>query len=929
MEAEAAEEEARAEAERRRMEEEERMRAEEERRRMEEEERMRLEAEAAEAERMAAEKARMDARDAAASDAKALLDASEFDAAIEVVNNAIAADAALADDDMLVSLRAEAIQRKADGVAARKMEAENRELNFLLTRAKTEVNQGSFASAIKTLNYGLELFPGNAELTSLLNQVNATVAKRNAGSNSDIEAPLSNTIEEFEREAESIFQDAQAKYDNKQYSESAEAYRKLLELIDISPYKKQLRDRYEAKAKAGLNSASSAVARERERNNAELSLTEKRLQELKEAADQKRRQDQIVELWRQVLFNMEVKRFNDAEDLVRTILDIDPNFRAARELQSQIQELRLQNIRRDTYERKMQGWRNAIIQIREAMTPNTDIVTYPTGALVRRIVERRNYLPDFAALDPGEVRMRNALEATVMSLESDPDSEDNKLTLREAIANIASKSNVHILFAGNDDTQTLSEEVLNINVQNLSARKVLSILQDTLQFEEVYSENVLFIRAEGSGDEADEARKRREVVTRVHDVRDITYQLKDFPGPVLNLRSQDETLSISPPREVEEVGTDEIIEFVMGGVRGEEFWAAPNVVHQFGGQLVVTAAPVVQAEVRDFLREMRAAAGLMVAMEARFIEITDNYLSDFGIDFRGLGGPSAVPNQANLILEDITGLPEDNAGGAFDNGSLGVPQLNPSAGIFFNNDNPQGNVNFNRDIRGRFENIFDNALGNQLSDAGGLAMQVAIFHNLTQINMVIRAVQKRGRGQTLVAPRLSAYNTQRSNIAIINQIPYIEDFQPQTAAGAGIANPIMDTILDGVVLEVVPTISNDRRFITLEVQPTIAELVFPIPTFVTTLGPTSAVTIQIPELRLQSARTTVRIPDGGAIVIGGLKTARDIDRESGTPILSDLPLIGVLFRRKGRSLEQSNLVIVIKANVIDLSDEELREPGYN
>src|SRR5690606_28456900 len=143
---------------------------------------------------------------------------------------------------------------------------------------------------------------------------------------------------------------------------------------------------------------------------------------------------------------------------------------------------------------------------------------------------------------------------------------------------------------------------------------------------------------------------------------------------------------------------------------------------------------------------------------------------------------------------------------------------------------------------------------------GGLAMQVAIFQDLTQINMVIRAVQKKSKGRTLIAPRLSAFNTQRANIAIINQIPYIQDFQVQAALSSSIANPILDTILDGIVMEVRPTVSNDRRFITMEVQPTIAELVFPIPTFVTTLGPTSAVTIQIPELKIQSAKTTVRVP---------------------------------------------------------------------
>ena len=41
---------------------------------------------------------------------------------------------------------------------------------------------------------------------------------------------------------------------------------------------------------------------------------------------------------------------------------------------------------------------------------------------------------------------------------------------------------------------------------------------------------------------------------------------------------------------------------------------------------------------------------------------------------------------------------------------------------------------------------------------------------------------------------------------------------------------------------------------------------------------------------------------------------------------SDIPLLGILFKRQGRDKEQFNLVIVIHARVVDLNDEELRQP---
>ena len=69
-----------------------------------------------------------------------------------------------------------------------------------------------------------------------------------------------------------------------------------------------------------------------------------------------------------------------------------------------------------------------------------------------------------------------------------------------------------------------------------------------------------------------------------------------------------------------------------------------------------------------------------------------------------------------------------------------------------------------------------------------------------------------------------------------------------------------------------PTVSNDRKYITLQLKPTVATLTRPIPPFTTSLGAfTTPVTIQTPELRVEQAATTVRVPDGGTLLMGGLK----------------------------------------------------------
>ncbi|MCA9317932.1 MAG: hypothetical protein KDB73_20775, partial [Planctomycetes bacterium] len=151
----------------------------------------------------------------------------------------------------------------------------------------------------------------------------------------------------------------------------------------------------------------------------------------------------------------------------------------------------------------------------------------------------------------------------------------------------------------------------------------------------------------------------------------------------------------------------------------------------------------------------------------------------------------------------------------------------------------------------------------------------------------------------------------------------IQDFDVEVAQTSFIADPIVGIIQDGLTLDVRPTVSNDRRYITLELQPTVARLRRPIGTFTTFLGSSFApVTIGLPELRLQQARTTVRLPDQGTILIGGLKEIRTVDQSSETPFLGKLPLLSFLFSRKGRSDEVSHLMIIVKATITDLREQE-------
>lgn len=796
------------------------------------------------------------------------------------------------------------------------------EYRWLLDRATTARQEQRFEDAENYLERAIALYPDDPkeEATSMLDEVRVSLSKpaKVAPRWGDIPEAAQ---QEFELEAERAYKSATEAERSGNWEEAIREWERLERLVKFAPYGAELKNKYDTPARAGLHRARIELQKSRKELEDEALRRERRMRDLAAQAEEERRKEEIVELWRQAIFNVELRRFKTAEEIVDRILYLDPQFSKAEGLKRDIQDRKLLELDRMSFENRIAGYQEALRQMREDRVPQTEIIRYPTGLLAERIRARRQRQNDAIRMDPKLQQIQNILSSKTIDFPYEG------WTLQDAIKDIRRRANIN-LDLSKDVRESVGEDEIGTSLDGeLPVGAGLNIILGDFDLRTDFRNGVLFVVSE------DATPDPSTLVTSVHDVRDLVFNIAEFAGPRLRLKGADNDDGPPITYPDEEGRTFEDAEAIVDMVTealGDDNWDEPFSMMAFGkGYLVVTHTSQMQAELRGFLDELREVAGLMVNMEVRFISVEDDYLSDFGIDFRGNGGPAAVPNQADTSLEDVTSGAEDFAGGAFDNNAGGIATANPTSGIFFNSQDPNDPpVNFNQDIRGRFEHIFDNSLGNVLTSTGGFSMQFAFFENLTQINAVIHAVQKRKKARILTAPRLSAFNTQRANITIVNQIPYVRDFSLDTATTAAIANPVMDTILDGMVLDVKPTISNDRRFITVEVQPTVAELTLPIPTFTTTLGPTSAVTIQIPEIQLQTVQTTVRVPDGGAVVIAGLKTVRETWFESGVPILSDIPLLGVLFRRQGRNKEQFNLVIVLHARVIDLNDEELHRPGW-
>lgn len=419
------------------------------------------------------------------------------------------------------------------------------------------------------------------------------------------------------------------------------------------------------------------------------------------------------------------------------------------------------------------------------------------------------------------------------------------------------------------------------------------------------------------------ARAFNNLVIWPHDVRDLIALLNDFTPPkITEIRLPDgeyndeepvfggvgeEPIPIYNPDNLETLIQQNVAPGTWdGSVEGVS-------IRLQNGLLFVRHTPKVQNEVIDFLEGLRTYTSSMVTIEARFITITKDYLQEIGVDWRGAGGD---PDSLDLVvLDDVTSALEDNASNALDNDGPGLPSgadTNPSAGFYFN----EGG---DGDVRARTENVLG-AYGQRLGVAGGLTMQLAFLDDL-QYNMIIRAVNKRQHAEELTATTLSAQNTQRAYATMLNQITYVQDFDVEVALASIIADPIVGVVSDGIVLDVRPTISQDRRYILLELRPTVATLLRPMPEFTSSLaGLTTPVTLQLPELQVASANTTAVVPDGGSIVLGGLKKLFNLDQRSEIPFLGDIPVLSLLFKTEGETSENQDVILVIRATITDANE---------
>lgn len=194
-------------------------------------------------------------------------------------------------------------------------------------------------------------------------------------------------------------------------------------------------------------------------------------------------------------------------------------------------------------------------------------------------------------------------------------------------------------------------------------------------------------------------------------------------------------------------------------------------------------------------------------------------------------------------------------------------------------------------------------LGSSVSDA---VLKIVGIGGIRDLETTLRAAASRGEVSIMSRPSVIAANNERAEILVGSQRPFV-----QVSRSLATDSPSRDQVVQykdvGTKLIIRPTISTDG-YVMLEVTQEVN-------------AATNETAFDAPVISTRSLQTRLLLKDGQTVVIGGLTDRQRDITQSGTPILSSIPLIGGLFGRTSRRTTETELYLFITPHVLKTDED--------
>jgi general secretion pathway protein D len=350
--------------------------------------------------------------------------------------------------------------------------------------------------------------------------------------------------------------------------------------------------------------------------------------------------------------------------------------------------------------------------------------------------------------------------------------------------------------------------------------------------------------------------------------------------------------------------------------------------------LVISQTQAVHEEIADLLEQLRRLQDLQVTIEVRFIRLNDSFFERIGIDF-------------DMNIEDRTiGTADIVPGGVFENGrqSATVGLQQPAGVNIFPNFTTDLDIPFRQDSFTLTQLV---PFGGPV--AGGANFGFAILSDIEAF-FLIEAAQGDRRTNVLNAPKVTLFNGQQAFVADAVSQPFVIGVIPVVGEFVAAQQPVIVVLNEGTMMTIQAVVSDDRRYVRLTVVPfftqigDVKEFTFEGSSSSSSSSSSTdddddgknesseeseeatrtGVTVQLPAFQFISVVTTVSVPDGGTVLLGGIKRLSEGRNEFGVPLLSKVPYINRLFRNIAIGRETDSLMMMVTPRIIIQEEEEER-----
>lgn len=196
--------------------------------------------------------------------------------------------------------------------------------------------------------------------------------------------------------------------------------------------------------------------------------------------------------------------------------------------------------------------------------------------------------------------------------------------------------------------------------------------------------------------------------------------------------------------------------------------------------------------------------------------------------------------------------------------------------------------------------FFGETYGPQRSKGSHWYTRNWLFTHFSQINVQLQMLITKGRARVISRPNITTMSGKTASILIGGEVPYPKKENDSTT---------IEYKKYGVQLDLLKPVVDTSGNITAELNASVSRLDWE--NAVTSDG------FRVPALSTRSATTTVNVPSGMTMAIGGLLNSEDSKTLSKVPLLGDIPILGELFKYHNNSHEDTELLILITPRVVN------------